>query len=82
MGTLCAAHTEAAAARKTQRTFFVMMKLEPMASVPDVASAMPMYLSSTILGKYVRIRGGGRMRREKVKRRCGRVRSLPVVASN
>jgi hypothetical protein len=30
------------------RTFFVMIKLDPMATVPDTARARPTYLSSTM----------------------------------
>jgi len=35
------------------RTFFVMMKLVPMASELDIAKASPMYLSSTMSAMYV-----------------------------
>ena len=33
---------------KISRTFFVIIKLEPMATVPDTARARPTYLSSTM----------------------------------
>jgi hypothetical protein len=33
---------------RISRTFFVIIKLEPMATVPDTARARPTYLSSTM----------------------------------
>ena len=33
---------------RISRTFFVMIKLDPMATVPDTARARPTYLSSTM----------------------------------
>ena len=38
-------------------TFFVIIKLDPMATVPDTARARPTYLSST-MKKYVGGEGG------------------------
>lgn len=34
--------------KKAACTFFVMIKLDPMATVPDTARARPTYLSSTM----------------------------------
>ena len=36
-------------AQRTFRTFFVMIKLVPMAMDPETASARPIYLSSTMV---------------------------------
>jgi hypothetical protein len=33
---------------RISRTFFVIIKLDPMATVPDTARARPTYLSSTM----------------------------------
>lgn len=48
------------------RTFFVMMKLVPMATEPDIARRMPIYLSSTMAGRSIE---RGKERREWLARR-------------
>jgi len=50
-------------------TFFVMIKLDPMATVPDTARARPTYLSSTMksdAGGAVREKGRGKTRKYEI----------------
>ena len=41
--------------KSSRRTFLVMIKLDPMARVPETASASPIYLSGTIAVAYVEV---------------------------